>query len=140
MKQHSKRKRLGAALGASRAYREFHKAIRRTTDTRTVGGLMKRAYEARMSGGLPLKHFTALNTAASLQRERLQSARLSVTAMGLLKEVNTASRSKLRFLSWACYGNNQPNHPIHIIPSQEASRIWDAIRARKEASERQMAA
>jgi hypothetical protein len=93
-----------------------------------------------MSGRLPLKHFTSLKTAADLHRERLHSARLSRTATQLLKEVNSASEAKLRFLSWACYGANQPNHPVHTIPQQEAAKIWEAIKARKEPLAQKMAA
>jgi hypothetical protein len=128
------------ALRTNRAYREFHKAIRRATDIKTVGAVMKRAYELRMSGKLPLKHFTSLKTAADLHRERLQSARLSRTATQLLKEVNSASEAKLRFLSWACYGANQPSHPIHTISQQETAKIWAAIKARKESLAQKMAA
>ncbi len=128
------------ALRSNRLYREFHKAIRGVADTGWIGDLMKRAYEARLSGALPLKHFTALKTAAILQRERLESARLSPAAMQLLKEVETASEARLRFLAWACYGNNQPDHPIHKLVRQEAGKIWDAIKHRKQAMQGKLAA
>jgi len=114
-----------------RVYREFYHAIRRATDTKTVGELMKQAYEARQLGSLPLKHFTTLKTAAQLQRERLHSAPLSRTAFQLLKEINNASQEKLKFFSWACYGSNQPQHPIHSLPAQEQARVWEAIKSRK---------
>ena len=100
------------------------------TDTKQVGEIMKRAYEARQSGALPLKHFTTLNTAAQLQRIRLKSARLSKTATALLNEIARASDGKLRFLRWAMYGNNQPQHPIQRIPSQEREVVWEAIKNR----------
>ena len=92
---------------------------------------MKRAYEARQLGSLPLKHFTTLKTAAQLQRERLHSAPLSRPAFQLLKEINSASQSKLKFFAWACYGSNQPQHPIHSLPAQEQARVWEAIKSRK---------
>ncbi len=50
---------------------------------------MKRAYEARQSGSLPLKRFVALKAASTLQRERLESTRLSVAAFKLIKEINS---------------------------------------------------
>jgi hypothetical protein len=46
-----------SALRINRAYCQFHKAIRGAMDTRVVSDTMKRAYEARQSGSLPLKHF-----------------------------------------------------------------------------------
>lgn len=120
------------ALRTNRTYRRFHKAVRGATDTKTIGELMKQAYEARQSGALPLKHFTALKTAADLQRVRLQSARLSQTAFRLIQEINSASDAKLRFLSWALYGNNQPNHAVHTLSNQEQTRVWEALKSRKE--------
>ena len=120
------------ALRKNRAYRQFHKAIRGATDTKTVGETMKQAYEARQTGSLPLKHFVALKAASTLQRERLQSARLSQVAFRLIKEINAASDARLRYLSWALYGQNQPNHPVHTLSSQETSRVWSALKARKQ--------
>ena len=101
--------------------------------------LMKQAYEARPIGSLSLKHFTTLNTAAQLQRLRLKSAPMSRTAADLLKEIETASDGKLRFLRWAMYGNNQPQHPVHKLSAQEVERIWEAIKS-KPASPCAMAA
>ena len=118
------------ALRTNKSYRTFHKAVRGATDTKQVGEIMKRAYEARQSGALPLKHFTTLNTAAQLQRVRLKSARLSKTATALLNEIARASDGKLRFLRWAMYGNNQPQHPIHQIKSQEKEIVWEALKSR----------
>ncbi|MCI0391894.1 MAG: hypothetical protein MOB07_24395 [Acidobacteria bacterium] len=120
------------ALRNNRDYRQFHKAIRRATDTKVVGEVMKRAFGARMAGSLPLKHFTALKTAAALQRERLESQPPSAPASQLLKEIATASDAKLRYLSWAFYGNNQPAHPIHTLAGQEVSVLWQALNARKQ--------
>ncbi|MGE0131530.1 MAG: hypothetical protein AB7U82_25900 [Blastocatellales bacterium] len=120
------------ALRNNRTYRQFHKAIRGTKDTRIVSETMKQAYEARQSGLLPLKHFVALKAASTLQRERLQSARLSGTAFKLINEINAASEARLRYLSWAFYGANQPNHPIHKLTAQDASRVWSALKARKQ--------
>jgi hypothetical protein len=120
------------ALRTNRTYRRFHKGVRGATDTKTIGELMKQAYEARQSGELPLKHFTTLKTAADLQRVRLQSERLSQTAFRLIQEINSASDAKLRFLSWALYGNNQPNHPVHTLSNQEQTRVWEALKSRKE--------
>lgn len=122
------------ALRTNATYRRFHKAVRGAADTKIVGELMKQAYEARQLGALPLKHFTALKTAADLQRERLRATRLSGAAFRLIREINAASTAKLRFLSWALYGNNQPEHSIHTLPIQEQSRVWEALKARKEAA------
>jgi hypothetical protein len=118
------------ALRTNKSYRTFHKAVRGATDTKQVGEIMKRAYEARQSGVLPLKHFTTLNTAAQLQRIRLKSARLSKTATALLNEIARASDGKLRFLRWAMYGNNQPQHPVHQITSQEKEIVWETLKSR----------
>jgi hypothetical protein len=52
-----------SALHNNPIYRSFHKAIRNATDSRAVGMLMQRAYEARQSGILPVKQFIALKTA-----------------------------------------------------------------------------
>src|SRR5262249_14834332 len=38
------------ALRTNKSYRTFHKAVRSATDTKQVGAIMKRAYEARQSG------------------------------------------------------------------------------------------
>ena len=89
---------------------------------------MKQAYEARLAGTLPLKHFTMLNTAAQLQRIRLQSAPLSSTAIALLNEIERASQNKLRFLRWAMYGSNQPQHPVHQLTGPEAEKIWASLK------------
>src|SRR5262245_25737630 len=69
------------------SYRRFYARIRRATDTRAIGELMKQAYEARQDGNLSFKHFIALNTAADNQRERLLSAPLSATAYKLIDEI-----------------------------------------------------
>ena len=120
------------ALRMNKSYRAFHKAIRATSDIREVGEIMRRAYEAKESGVLPLKHFTTLNTAAQLQRERLKSRPLSKTARALLKDIARASNGKLKRLRWEMYGNNQPQHPIHQLFGQEKQRIWDALKAMPE--------
>jgi hypothetical protein len=120
------------ALRNNRAYRLFHKAIRGARDTRVVSETMKRAYEARQSGSLPLKSFVALKAASTLQRERLESARLSGVAFKLIKEINAASEARLRYLAWAFYGNNQPDHPVHKLTGQETARVWSALKARKQ--------
>jgi hypothetical protein len=119
------------ALRHGKGYREFHKAVRRATDTKEVGEVMKRAYEERQRGALPLKHFTILTTAAHLQRARLESARLSRSAHALLREIAGASDGKLRYLRWAMYGANQPRHVIHTLPAQERARVWNALKARR---------
>ena len=121
------------ALRTNHAYREFYSAIRRATDTVVIGAQMKKAYEARTEGTLPLKHFTALKTAAMLQRERLENAPLSNEAKLLIREVNGATPAKLKYLLWAYYGNNIPDHPIHQLPTQEKSRAWEALKTRKQA-------
>jgi hypothetical protein len=119
------------ALRNNRVYRHFHKAIRGADDTKIVGELMKEAYESRQSGSLPLKHFAALKAASILQRERLQSAHPSKTAYVLIKEINRASQARLRYLSWAMYGENQPSHPVHSLSSQDTSKVWAYLNARK---------
>jgi hypothetical protein len=121
-----------SALHNNPIYRSFHKAIRKATDTRAVGKLMQRAYEARQSGILPVKQFIALKTASTLQRERLLSARLSQTALRLIKEIDNASPKRLRYLSWALYGDNQPAHPVHSLSGQDTSRVWAALKARQQ--------
>ncbi len=119
------------ALRNNPAYHRFHKMIREATDTRIVSETMKEAYAARQSGLISVKHLAALKTSANLQRERLQTAPLSKTAFRLIKEVNAASQAKLRWLSWALYSSNQPDHPIHYLTAQEISRIWSVLKARK---------
>jgi hypothetical protein len=71
------------AMRNNRSYRRFYTGIRRATDTRAIGGLMKQAYEARQNDNLSVKHFIALNTAADNQRERLLSAPLPVPHISL---------------------------------------------------------
>jgi hypothetical protein len=119
------------ALRTSPSYRRFYGEIRSAVDTRTVGEMMKRAYEARQSGALSVKHLIALKTAATLQRERLDRAPISSAAHQLIKAVNTASPARLKYLSWAFYGQNQPANPIHRLAGQEAKRVWEALNARK---------
>jgi hypothetical protein len=121
------------AMRKNRSYRLFYGGIRRATDTRTVGEVMKQAYEARQSGEISLKHLTALKTAANNQRERLLSAPLSATAYKLVEEILTASEKKLGYLTWAMYGDNDPSHPIHRLNSQERTRVWEVMTARKGA-------
>jgi hypothetical protein len=54
------------AMRNNRSYRRFYARIRRATDTRVIGELMKQAYEARQDGNLSVKHFIALNTAGNV--------------------------------------------------------------------------
>ena len=121
------------AMRNNRSYRGFYARIRRSTDTRAIGELMKQAYEARQTGEISVKHFIALNAAASNQRERLLSASLSAAAFKLIEEIVTASEKKLRYLAWAMYGANQPSHPIHKLNSCEQTRVWEVMTARKGA-------
>ncbi|HKQ93498.1 MAG TPA: hypothetical protein VJZ77_22755 [Blastocatellia bacterium] len=122
------------AMRNNRSYRGFYARIRRATDTRAIGELMKQAYEARQTGEISVKHFIALNAAASNQRERLLSAPLTATAYKLIEEIVTASEKKLRYLAWAMYGANQPSHPIHMLNSCEQTRVWEVMTARKAAA------
>ena len=92
---------------------------------------MKDAYAAKESGELPLKHFTLLKTVSVLQRERLIRSPLSKEAHRLIREVENAPPAKLRYLSWAFFGTNQPEHPIHSLPTQMISRIWDVLETRR---------
>jgi hypothetical protein len=119
------------AIRHNRSYRRFYTGIRRATDTKEIGALMKQAYDARQEGKLSVKHFIALNTAADNQRERLLSAPLPATAYRLIKEIVTASEMKLGYLGWAMYGDNNPSHPIHTLNSQEQTRVWEVMTARK---------
>lgn len=120
------------ALRNNPSYRQFHKAIRGAQDARLISETMKRAYEVRQSGTLPLKHFTALKTVAELQRERLGSQQLSTKAFRLVQEIQSASEARLRYFSWAFYGTNQPAHVIHALPAQEQARVWATLKTRKE--------
>src|SRR5499426_3213911 len=121
------------AMRNNRSYRRFYARIRRATDTRAIGELMKQAYEARQDGDLSVKHFIALNTAADNQRERLLSAPLSATACKLIDEIVAASEKKLWYLGWSLYGDNNPSHPIHKLNSCEQTRVWEVMTARKGA-------
>jgi hypothetical protein len=114
------------------SYRRFYARIRRATDTRAIGELMKQAYEARQGGNLSVKHFIALNTAADNQRERLLSAPLSATAYKLIDEIVAASEKKLGYLGWTMYGDNNPSHPIHKLNSCEQTRVWEVWNGCKE--------
>ncbi len=120
------------AMRCSRSYRRFYMMIRKADDTKIVGRAMKEAYAAKESGELSLKHFTLLKTASVLQRERLERAPLSKEARKLIKEVETASQTKLRYLAWAFYRNNLPSHPIHTLAAQETRFLWQALNARKQ--------
>jgi hypothetical protein len=121
------------AMRNNHSYRRFYARIRRATDTRAIGELMKQAYEARQNGEISVKHFIALNTAADNQRERLLSTPLSATAYKLIDEIVPASEKKLRYLGWAMYGDNNPSHPIHKLNSCEQTRVWEIMTARKAA-------
>jgi hypothetical protein len=85
-----------SALHNNPVYRSFHKAIHGVSDTRTLGNLMKRAYQARQSGFLPVKHFISLNTASKLQRERLFSVPLSKRK---LKDRSKGTPARLSWLT-----------------------------------------
>ncbi|MFN7931026.1 MAG: hypothetical protein U0Y68_24485 [Blastocatellia bacterium] len=120
------------ALRNNLSYRQFHKTIRGAQDARLISETMKRAYEARQAGTLPLKHFTALKTAAELQRERLGAQQLSTKAFRLVQEIQSASEAQLRYFSWAFYGTNQPTHVIHALPAQEQARVWATLKSCKD--------
>jgi hypothetical protein len=121
------------AMRNNGSYRGFYARIRRSTDMRAIGELMKQAYEARQTGEISVKHFIALNAAASNQRERLLSAPLSSAAYKLIEEIVMASEKKLKYLAWVMYGANQPSHPIHKLNSCEQTRVWEVMTARKAA-------
>jgi hypothetical protein len=121
------------AMRNNRSYRRFYSRIRRATDTKAIGELMKQAYEARHDGEMSVKHFITLNTAADNQRERLLSAPLSATAYRHIEEIVRASEKKLAYLGWAMYGDNVPSHPIHTLNSCEQTRVWEVMTARKAA-------
>ncbi len=121
------------AMRNNRFYRRFHSRIRRATDTKAIGELMKQAYEARQDGEMSVKHFITLNTAADNQRERLLLAPLSATAYQLIEEIVRTSEKRLAYLGWAMYGENVPSHPIHTLSSCEQTRVWEVMTARKAA-------
>ena len=112
------------AVRNNHSYRRFYTRIRRATDARAIGELMKQAYEARQNGEIPVKHFIALNTAADNQRERLLSAPLSASAYKFIDEIVAASEKKLGYLAWAMYGANDSSHPIHKLNPCEQTRVW----------------
>jgi hypothetical protein len=120
-----------AAMRHSRVYHRLYSIIREAGDTRIVGQALQDAYVAKESGQLSLKHFTLLTTAAALQRERLMNARLSPEAYKLTRKIDRASEAELRYLSWTLYGNNVPEHPVHKLPTQEVTRIWQRLKHRK---------
>src|SRR5262249_30214658 len=122
-----------SAMRNNRSYRRFYSRIRRSTDTKVIGEMMKQAYEARQDGQMSVKHFIALNTAADNQRERLLSAPLSSAAYRLIEEIVRASEKKLAYLGWAMYGDNAPSHLIHTLSSCEQTRVWEVMTARKAA-------
>jgi hypothetical protein len=119
------------AMRVNSLYRGFYGEIRNAVDTKVIGRSMKQAFAARQSGNLSVKQLVALKTAAQLQRMRLQSAPLSMQARALIREIEQASEPRIRFFSWAFYGSNQPNNPIHSLLGQEASAVWEALKARK---------
>jgi hypothetical protein len=96
-----------------------------------IGALIKEAYEARQNGDLSVKHFITLNTAANNQRERLLSAPLSAAAYRLIEQIVVASEKRLGYLAWAIYGGNETSHPFHTLNSQEQTRVWEVMMARK---------
>ncbi len=122
-----------AAMRNNRSYRRFYSRIRRATDTKVIGELIKQAYEARQDGEMSVKHFITLNTAADNQRERLLSAPLSAAAYRLIEEIVRASEKKLAYLGWAMYGDNAPSHLIHTLSSCEQTRVWEVMTVRKAA-------
>jgi hypothetical protein len=121
-----------SAMRYSCPYPRFYQTIREADDTKIIGQAMKEAYAARESGELSLKYFTLLKTASMLQRERLERAPLSKEAHMLIREVEAASPAKLRYLSWAFYGGNQPSNEIHSLSAQNRARVWEALKARKQ--------
>jgi hypothetical protein len=121
------------AMRNNRSYRRFHSRIRRATDMKAIGELMKQAYEARQTGEMSVKHFIALNTAADNQRERLLSAPPSAAAYRLIEDIVRASEKKLAYLGWAMYGDNVPSHPIHTLSTCEQTRVWEVMTARRAA-------
>lgn len=120
------------AMRTSLLYRQYYGEIREAFDTKTIGEAMKQAYGARQLGALSVKHLVALKTAANLQRERLERAPISKAAHTLIEEVRTASLAKLKYLSWAFYGNNQPANTIHTLARQESSKVWQVLNDRKQ--------
>ena len=120
-----------SAMRNNRSYRWFYKGIRYATDIVVIGALIKEAYEARLNSDLSVKHFIALNTAADNQRERLLSAPLSAAAYQLIEQIVVASEKNLGYLAWAMYGGNETSHPFHTFNSQEQTRVWEVMTARK---------
>src|SRR5262249_23232983 len=65
------------AMRNNRSYRRFYSRIRRATDLKSIGGLMKQAYEARQTGEMSVKDFIARNMADRNERQRLVLAAMS---------------------------------------------------------------
>lgn len=116
------------ALRSQPSYRRFYHLIRRARDTAQISQTLQAAYAARQAHTLSLKCLTALKTAAQLQRERLQQQAPSPAAAALLKEIAQASRGQRQYLRWALYGDHQPAHPVHRLPAQERSLVWQALK------------
>jgi len=87
------------AMRNNRSYRRFYARIRRATDTRAIGELMKQAYEARQDGEISVRHFITLNKAADNQRERLLSAPLQAACPSPKLDSSAFSTTSLVFLT-----------------------------------------
>jgi hypothetical protein len=113
-----------------RTYAGFYRAIRDATSSHSISNTIKEAFLFREEGSLSLRHFTLLTTASKLQRRRLLSIRPSAAAYRLIKEIIFASDKQCGFLRWAMYGNNMPSHPIHELPPDEVSLVWEIMKTR----------
>jgi hypothetical protein len=49
---------------------------------------------------------------------------------GLTNEILRASVKRLSYFRWACYKQNKPEHPIHLLPYQERIQIWEVLNKR----------
>ena len=108
-------------------YHNLYLSIRKTVDTARVAELKKTAYDYfKEQKKLSLKEFTALNTVAKSQEARLADT-ISPTTKETLREIETASPNRLRYLKFFLY--NDAN--IQTLTRQEKQRLWAAIRTRE---------
>lgn len=121
-----------SALRRNAFYQSIYLQIRRAGDTAILANTAEIARRAKDEKRLSLKEYTALSTVAKSQFARLNDARPSAALYRLEKEIAAADSRKIGYLKWAMYGANQPAHPVHGLPRQEAQRAWAALKNREQ--------
>jgi hypothetical protein len=106
------------AMRNNNSYRRFYARIRRATDAKAIGELMKQAYEARQDGNLSVKHFIALNTATDNQRERCCRRR---SRRVLTNSLTRSSRHRRR--SWGIWAGRCMATTIPRIQFTSLTRV-----------------